>query len=601
MNYYFTYFSICGILVTMTLACRSRLSSMPESERLCINTYDSKHTKDSLYTSLLKDICSTYQFTRADDILHNKIAEAAVHYDDEALKRAYTCFFLLPELSDQSRHTVKYAHNAVEKLSVDGDIIGDWNLNYALFKYYLESKDSKKAMELAPKLQERAQILAIPECMALAAFAMGEAYDLNGNYKYAIRNLFNAHTLISSSTRTDIKRHILAGISKFYMDHYMIENALAYKIKELELWQPHNKLDSLQYFHDQLGYQDILAHVDDGSFNTREVQNIIRFSKKNHCKKLHIFASAFLRTTLINIDNKADLSQYFNTLDTTEISDMKANAPYSFFLLSAFDLDSKKQVNEARAMYEKALTEVENSGLDDRKSYFHLQYARFLDHQGNINEAGRHYEQAVQYAKKAQNQDFELKASLAADTFYSRYNVPDKAYRHFKNYYRIKYIQTAISGDQDVYKMEISSEQKILENQRMQEESFQKRFNQVQYNLIAIFIFSIFIIMMVSVRFKVHIWFIRVIGYIGVIFAFEFCMIQIDHYVHELVNYTPWKIFAIKVIVISVILPVHHTIEKRLIKFLIERRQSDTNLFSSFAIKILNWFKKLDSPDESHV
>ena len=108
------------------------------------------------------------------------------------------------------------------------------------------------------------------------------------------------------------------------------------------------------------------------------------------------------------------------------------------------------------------------------------------------------------------------------------------------------------------------------------------------------------LILLISVRFKVPIWFIRVVGYMGVIFIFEFSILRIDSVVHEITHHTPWKIFAIKVTLISILLPLHHIVEKQLIKFLITRRQAEGNLFSFNFEFIRRWFKKLDAPDNEH-
>ncbi|MFZ1705654.1 MAG: hypothetical protein WAT79_14990 [Saprospiraceae bacterium] len=554
-----------------------------------------------MYLAIFQDISFNYEFSHVDSVLYEMVKNAIVHQDNQALKKAYTHFFLLPELSDHSENTEKYAIDAGKLLFKEGNQIIDWNLYYVLFRYYLSQVNGKKAIEMASKLQEKAQILSIPECTALSSLALGEAHDLNGNYKFAVSNLFNAHRQISNSTRIDIQRHVLAGISKFYQDHYMYENALTYKTKELELCTPKNLLDTIQFFHNQLDYQDIISSFGaEKVFDTEQVHKIISFAKKNHCRRLYLYATAFLRTKLAEIDNKVELNQYFQAMDVDEIQAMKSSSPYIFYLLSAFDYEEKNQIDKTIDAYKSALFEVEKTQSDDRKSYFHLQYAQFLNRINQQSEVGKHLEQAILLAKSAKNQEFEMNASLEADNFYSKHNNAGKAYEHLKNYYRLIGLKTTTSRDQDVYKMEILTEQKILENKKILEESFQERYNQVQYNLIAILIFSIFIVLLVSVKFKVPIWFIRVLGYMSVIFIFEFCIIQIDHFIHEVTHHTPWKVFSIKVSIISIILPLHHMIEKRLIRFLISRRESEENLIKVNTNIFKRWFKKLDSPDDGH-
>lgn len=601
MDINFTKYFIAGLLLVFGFQCMKPGARPDKAEKIQIGEYASGFPPDTLYYSLFREITYTNSYKRAGFVIDDLIKKRVVNQDHTGLKQAYTLFFLLPDLADYSARASDYAMEASELLFQEGSLISDWNLNYALFLYYKRSKDKQKCMGMASKLQEKSKEMTSPVADALAYKALGEAHDLNGNSKYAIRYLFQALRNISQTTRTDIHQHILAGISSFFESHFMPDHALEYKKKELELCVQQNILDSIQYYHKQLEYQDLICNSrEDKIFDAAQTYSIIKFAKQNKCRRLYEYANAFLRTTLMNTDRIHDLHLYFLSLEPEEINQLKEKSPYIFHFLSAFDFESRNQIENARISYAKAINQIENRNLPDRKSYFHYKFGQFLERNGSATEAGEQYEKSIEFAKLANNLDFELKATLAADQFYHKKGDLQKAYNHVCNYHKLLEKQSMTARDQDVYRLEIETEQKIIEEKKLQEKAYKEKFNQVQYNLIAILIFSVLIFLLISVKFKVPIWFIRVMGYVSIIFVFEFCMIQIDHKVHEITEHTPWKIFVIKVLLISFLLPFHHWVEKKLIRFLISRREHGGNLINFNTQVFRNWFNKLDDPNDRH-
>lgn len=592
---------IAGLLLVCIVQCTKPGGGPKAAEKIRIGVYTSGFSPDSLYYALFRDITFTNSIERATVVMDDLIQKRIVSQDIEGLKQAYTTYFLLPDLTFSSNRAADYANQASELLFQGGSLITDWNLNYALFLYYKMMKDKEKCMGMASKLQEKLKEMSTPETKALAYKALGEANDLNGNSKYAIRYLFRALQDISQSSRTDVHQHILASISSFFEIHYMPDQALAYKKKELELCASVDVLDSIQCFHKQLVYQDLLCNSrDDGIFDTTKVYNIIKFSKQKKCRRLYEYATAFLRTTLMNTDRIDDLRLYFLSLEPDEATYLREKLPYIFHFLAAFDFESKNQIENAKKSFENALDKLDNQNLPDRKSYFHYKFGQFLERHGYKKEVGDQYEKSIEFAKIANNLNFELEASQAADQFYNKQGNLQKAYNHVCNYHRLLKKKSIMARDQDVYRLEIETEQKIIEEKKLQEKAYKEKLNQVQYNLIAILIFSVFIFLLISVKFKVPIWFIRVMGYVSIIFVFEFCIIQIDHKVHEITEHTPWKIFVIKVLLISFLLPFHHWVEKKLIRFLISQRENGGNLINFNLEGIKKWLRKLDDPSDQH-
>jgi hypothetical protein len=602
MNNYFNILLLCSLLLVIGLSCNPTLDKEKKSDFLRIKEGQDKIQKNTLYSVLYKKIVFLQDFTSTDSVLAAKIQEAILARNNQKVKSFFTDFFLLPDLTNNSIHTEKYAKEAENLLFSKDDFFTDWNLTYALFVYNEEIKNVQKSMEFASRLQEMTLKLPGPETKAIASMAMGEAYELNGNYKLAISNLFNALSLISNSPRTDIHIYILSSLSRFYRNHFMYKNALDYRVQEMKLHNPKNLIDSIHYFHTELHYHHLINIMNDNQlFELKKIQEIITFSKQNNCQRLHEYATAFLRTTLISSNRIKDLKTYFQSIENEELDKLKAHSPHIYYIFSAFVNEEDGQISKAKEAYEKAILELSDKpGQENRRSIIHLQYAQFLSRNNEINNAENHFVKAIDYARVAKNEIFEITSSKAAEEYFSKRKNYEKAHFYLNNYHKLLAAKSLASKDQDIFKIEIETEQKILEENKRLAELYEEKLHQGQYNLIAVFCISLMLFLLISVRFKVPIWFIRVVGYIGVIFIFEFIILRIDTVVHEITHHTPWKILIIKVFLISMILPLHHLVEKQFIKFLISRREADGNLLSFDFEFIRKWFKKLDAPDDSH-
>jgi hypothetical protein len=85
-------------------------------------------------------------------------------------------------------------------------------------------------------------------------------------------------------------------------------------------------------------------------------------------------------------------------------------------------------------------------------------------------------------------------------------------------------------------------------------------------------------------------------GFFSMIFLFEFLILILDNYIHHLTHGEPWKVWLIKIGIISVILPLHHYIEEKLIHYLLSKKL--ILLRSRFNTARQKWKKKKPVPEE---
>jgi uncharacterized membrane protein len=94
-------------------------------------------------------------------------------------------------------------------------------------------------------------------------------------------------------------------------------------------------------------------------------------------------------------------------------------------------------------------------------------------------------------------------------------------------------------------------------------------------------IISLFILLATFGVFNVPLKWVRALGFIAFIFLFEFIILLADTWIHHATHGEPWRVLAIKVVLIALLLPLHHFLEHKAIAYIANRRNlhvKDSNL-----------------------
>jgi hypothetical protein len=65
---------------------------------------------------------------------------------------------------------------------------------------------------------------------------------------------------------------------------------------------------------------------------------------------------------------------------------------------------------------------------------------------------------------------------------------------------------------------------------------------------------------------------IRILGFFSFILLFEFIVLIADNYIHAVTHGEPWKVLTIKIGLAAILVPLHHLLEKKAIKYLMRRQ-----------------------------
>jgi hypothetical protein len=106
---------------------------------------------------------------------------------------------------------------------------------------------------------------------------------------------------------------------------------------------------------------------------------------------------------------------------------------------------------------------------------------------------------------------------------------------------------------------------------RQEEVEERSRRDQLQYMGIFFFILICFIVLLFAGSYRVSETFIRVMNFFLFIMLFEFIIILADRWIHHNTDGEPLKMLALKIVLIAILYPLHHWVEKRAIHLLVNR------------------------------
>ncbi len=133
----------------------------------------------------------------------------------------------------------------------------------------------------------------------------------------------------------------------------------------------------------------------------------------------------------------------------------------------------------------------------------------------------------------------------------------------------------------------IDRENKKREADRLELANKTSRKHNLQIMAITVLITAFFGLLLFIGMFEVSKTTIRVLGYFGFISLFEFIILVLDHPIIEFTHGEPLRIWGIKILLIGMLVPIQHYLERRLITYLESRELVKAR--KGFSIK--NWWR----------
>jgi len=539
----------------------------------------------------------------ADSIMYQSFLAGITMQNQSKICEIIDEYFNLPEIyttnSSNLSKVITYAENLVKQ---DISINDKLKINKALFQIYYRLKGGTQCQLFASHFNSLVERSTSSELLAYSNLLYGRSWNLNKNITEAHKYLFEALYHAENSSNPVLIYLVNNEISDFYFQLNLNQKSLHFNNKILSIIKLNSHFDSLLLNHKKLENLNLIRILNQGDFEINAFKEIVHFSTINKYKRLYSFCMAFLRTSLIENNRSSQLIEILESDFPSELNRLINEEPLDFFRIKAYSFNANGKMDSAKHYFTKCLQLIEKNILPEGyKARFYLFYGTYLLKLNDYQQAEKYLVISLKHAENSSINNFTLQTLLALDSLYTTQNLYEKAYQIKERYNEIKIAMNEIAHTEDMYRIESEYLEKIMVDRKQKNEDFKNHMFQTQYDLIAIFIVLIFIGLMLMVQYKMPVWLIRSLGFLSFIFLFEFLIIKLDKQIHEITHEVPWKLFSIKVIMIAILLPLHHYVEKKAIHYLVHKRSEAGGLFQlNFISRFRNWFQKLNSDNDTN-
>lgn len=506
----------------------------------------------------------------ADSLLNAGIEMASLTYDNHQLLEAYANYLIIMDdyrFSERSAAVIKSLETmAIQTLSD----IEEWKCKYALACGYLLAFNQDQAKEYAHQALTLAIQIKDRTLTAKSHLLLGKVHHGMNNNVESIRNYLEALTIAESGQDIELRMKCYSELSEFYNLIKAYDRSIQYKLKELDIAEHAQQPDSMRIMN--LKFEMEVIAFNNRTLNEKQLYKIIDFADRNHVERLRRVALIAFRNHLIKQNDFAQLHHLFHEEYPDELAYLKANDTTTFFRLQALFHEYDGNIDSAVVYFEKAARGINRSKDKLRQSSFYLRYGDFQQRNGLLQDARDSYRRAYTIASTLPYYEFMVEASGKLEQLYVQQSDFTEAYK-----YSVLFRKTTASLDsllqrEQLQLIELENEE-VLRQQRIEEAAAQtRRRNNIQYTAITILIATAFVVLMLLGGFKVSPSLIRMVGFVSFIFFFEFLILLFDTWIHHATHGEPWKILAVKILLMCGLLPLHHWVEKKVIHYLLAHK-----------------------------
>jgi tetratricopeptide (TPR) repeat protein len=405
--------------------------------------------------------------------------------------------------------------------------------------------------------------------------SIGATYLRKKDKLLSFRNYLRALEVAEESDRYYLMRSCYINLSNFYLELEEFEKAKDYSYKTLALTLRFNKGYDRMDAYNHLGTVYAAAKQFDMAKEFYDRAINVADSLKFPLLKLNTYGK--LVEMYLNNDMSKQAIEVFRA--RPELTAFMKNAGFSFYLDNAFGVAylELKQLDSAYYYLKRAEPEYARQAGRNTQYWFYTNFADYY-------RLRKDYKTSLQYLLKAEVtadnlQDLDIQRDIAQnlDSLYQMLGDYKSAYRYNRRYHVFNDSLQTLNTEKDLMLLEVDNENKRKERRAQAEEEAKRTSHNIQYMGITAAIAGVFIVLVMFGIFSVSASTIRILGFFAFIFLFEFIILLADNQIHHWTHGEPWKILAIKIGLISILLPLHHFLEERVIHYLTSRKMLDLN------------------------
>lgn len=514
-----------------------------------------------------------------DSLLAIAVEAAELNDNDSLLMSVYRQIFSnrVNNLSNENE-VREYVRNMLSIAQASSNNLWLYYSYYADAIINLQFDNSQSAIDKITKANYYVNLVNSDALKAECFLLWGKCLEKTNNKIDAFRNYLNALYLAQKLKNKDLVFQCYNNLSFFYLLIGNYERARDYKIKQFAL------LPDLKTGHDSDKIMSLYSDLSVRYYYNRERQNaekitnrIIDYATRTHNADLMDLAVARHINFLTENSLFKEIADFYQREHPDELKKLAMNDSEKYCRVMGYISEADGNLTDAEHYFGAAETIIlrnkPNSSI--YCSNFLKRYGQFLIRCGKLDAAKQKMQASYIAAKEADYLPYLIETSHYLDSLNYVTGHLAQAYEYAKLNKEYSDRQDIATKEGAILHMEIENETKQRELKQHQEEEETEHRHNLQYTGIIFTIITAFIILIMMGVFKVSKVLIRSLGFISFIFFFEFIILLLDHKIMEITHHEPWKMLAIKVVIISMLLPFHHWLEHKVTHYLIEHKLVD--------------------------
>jgi len=399
----------------------------------------------------------------------------------------------------------------------------------------------------------------------------GNVYLARKEKKLALQSFLNALRIAEDSKNNALMKDCYLSLSAFYSDIEDYDKAIDYYMLAFK------KLDLLT--ESNVPYQRTIYLTNIGNLYAAKKSTDIAIDYYNRSIAM---ADSFKLTNLavpgyfglfnqyLQLDQSEKALAYFNSEAGTNLKNYLNKLGFSGVIDQAYAViyTGLNKYDSAKKYFEKAEPFFEHGASEVQRMNFYAMRAQYYQQTGDYNKAIELYLKVKSFADaKGMLEQIQLCAKHL-DSLYVKTGNYQLASQYNSIYYKYKDSSETINKEKELAQVEAADVQQRLQKEEKKREEQEIRNHNIQYMAITIGIALLFVILVFMGIFKVSVNTIKILGFFAFIMFFEFIILIADNKIHHLTHGEPWKVLAIKIILIAMLLPLHHWLEHKVIHYL---------------------------------
>ncbi len=416
--------------------------------------------------------------------------------------------------------------------------------------------------------------------------SLGHTYLAKKEKMQALRNYLLALNLAEASDRYILMRNCYFNMASFYQSIEEYEKAKDYAFKIIPLTVRFNeKIDRLEVYN-KLGqlYSSNKQYYLAMSF----FEKSIALADTLQFEVLKLNSYGGIVGMYLNSNKMEKALQVFKA--KPEFGDFLKKSGYDYIIDQAYGMAyvSLGKLDSAYYFLKRAESGFETRSALPTRFWFYMNMSTYYREKKDFKTALAYSLKAKAVGDGLGDLDFRKSVAQNLDSVYQELGDFKNAYRYNRQSQQLIDSLEKLSAEKEVLLLEVDDETKRKDREALAVTESKKARHNIQYMGITVGIAGVFIVLVLLGVFSVSQSTIKILGFFAFIFLFEFIILLADNQIHHWTHGEPWKILAIKIGLISILLPLHHFLEEKVIHYLTSKKMVELNksgIFSALSNK----------------